>query len=201
MHIKIARQWKSTLTGVTHVLILNFKTFRFAYLGRSNVAAKIFLLYLHFSLSLSQFQPIFVSFVTISAFLWRCFKAMLLVRIVPSQSPEIRSCILLMMDIIKPGSHLPLPYLWHSCWYCLGYCSDKKKTLITGNIGQPNLYHKCVCKVYWTANIGGTCSHLSKQYCRYFITMYIISNTNNIIFSKMLFKCFYIFLLSAGKQM
>ena len=31
--------------------------------------------------------------------------------IVPSQGPQIRSCIPLMMDIIKPGSHLPLPYL------------------------------------------------------------------------------------------
>ena len=78
-------------------------------------------------LLLSRFQPIFVSFVAISAFVWRCFKAMSLFRIVPSQDPQIRSCIPLMMDIIKPGSHMPLPYLWHSCWYCLGYCSDKKK--------------------------------------------------------------------------
>ena len=99
---------------------------------------------------------IFVSFVAISAFLWRCFKAMSLVRIVPSQGPQIRSCILLMMDIIKSGSYMPLPYLWHSCWYCLGYCSDKN-TGINGNIGHPNLYHKCACKVYWTANVGGTC--------------------------------------------
>ena len=155
MHIKIARQWKSTLTGITHVPILNFKTFRFAYLGRSNVAAKIFLLYLHFSLSLSQFQPIFVSFVTISAFLWRCFKAMLLVRIVPSQSPQIRSCILLMMDIIKPGSHLPLPYLWHSCWYCLGYCSDKKKDIdhqqhwSTQSLPQVCLQSLLDCQYWW----------------------------------------------------
>ena len=127
MHIKIAWQWKSTLTRVMDVPILNFKTFHFAYWGRSNIAAKIFPLYFRFSLLLSQFQPIFVSFVAISAFVWRCFKAMSLVRIVPSQGPQIRSFILLMMDIIKPGSHMPLPYLWHSCWYCLGYCSDKKK--------------------------------------------------------------------------
>ena len=51
-------------------------------------------------LLLSRFQPIFVSFVAISAFVWRCFKAMSLVRIVPSQGLQIRSWILLMMDII-----------------------------------------------------------------------------------------------------
>ena len=39
--------------------------------------------YLRFSLSLSQFQPISVLFVTVSAVLWRCFKAMSLVRILP----------------------------------------------------------------------------------------------------------------------
>ena len=184
MHIKIVQQWKSTLTGVTHAPMLNFKTFRFTYWGRSNVAAKIFLLYLHYSLSLPQFQPIFVSFVTISAFLWRCLKAMSLVRIVPSQGPQIRSCILLMMDIIKPGSHMPLPYPWHSCWYCLGTVLIEK-TGITSNIGHPNLFRKCVCKVYWTANVGGTYSHLSKQYCRYFITT--SSQIQIILF---LVKCF-----------
>ena len=51
MHIKIAWQWKSTLTRVMDVPILNFKTFHLAYWGRSNIAAKIFLLYLHFSVA------------------------------------------------------------------------------------------------------------------------------------------------------
>ena len=154
MHIKIVRQWKSTLTGVTHASILNFKIFHFAYWGRSNIAAKIFLLYLHFSLSLSQFQLIFVSFVAISAFVWRCFKAMSLVRIVPSQGPQIRSFILLMMDIIKPGSHLPQPYLWHSCWYCLGYCSDKKNVDHQQHWSSQSLPQVCQqslldCKYQW----------------------------------------------------
>ena len=55
------------------------------YWGGSNVTVStcIFLLYLHFSLSLSQFQPIFVLFVGISAVLCHCFKAMSLVRILP----------------------------------------------------------------------------------------------------------------------
>ena len=199
MHIKIVRQWKSTLTGVTHAPILNFKIFRFAYWGRSNVAAKIFLLYLHFSLSLLQFQPIFVSFVAISAFVSRCFKAMSLVRIVPSQGPQTRSFILLMMDIIKPGSHLPLPYLWHGCWYCLGYCSDRKNRDHQQHWSSQSLPQVCLqsllgCNCWW---------HIFSfaQTVLQVFNYYIISNTNNIIFSKMLFKCFYIFLLSAGKQM
>ena len=154
MHIKIAWQWKSTLTGVTHASILNFKIFRFAYWGRSNIAAKIFLLYFCTFLLLSRFQPIFVSFVAISAFVWRCFKAMSLVRIVPSQDPQIRSCIPLMMDIIKPGSHMPLPYLWHSCWYCLGYCSDKKNVDHQQHWSSQSLPQVCRqslldCKCQW----------------------------------------------------
>ena len=42
--------------------------------------------YLRFSLSLSQFQPIFVSFAAISAVLCRCFKAMWLVEIYPNHA-------------------------------------------------------------------------------------------------------------------
>ena len=58
-------------------LSLNFKTCRFSYWGGGHVAVGISLLYLCFySLSLSQFQLIFVSFVAISAALCRCFKAM-----------------------------------------------------------------------------------------------------------------------------
>ena len=44
---------------------LNFKTCHFSYWVGSRVTVGILLLYLHFSLSLSQFQPTFVSFVTI----------------------------------------------------------------------------------------------------------------------------------------
>ena len=39
------------------------------------MAVNVSLLYLHFSLSLSQIQPILVSFVAISAALCHCFKA------------------------------------------------------------------------------------------------------------------------------
>ena len=46
-------------------------------------------LLLLFSVLLSWFQPIFVSFVTISTVLCGCFKAMLLVRILPKQGPMI----------------------------------------------------------------------------------------------------------------
>ena len=51
----------------------------------SQIAVGILLLYLRFSLSLSlsQFQPIFALFVAISAVLCHCFKAMLLVQILP----------------------------------------------------------------------------------------------------------------------
>ena len=145
-------------------------------------------------LLLSRFQPIFVSFVAISAFVWRCFKAMSLVRIVPSQGPQIRSFILLMMDIIKPGSHLPLPYLWHSCWYCLGYCSDKKK--------KKNIDHQ----QHWSSqSLPQVCRQSlldCKCWCHMFSFVqtvlqvfyyYIISNTNNIIFSKMLLNAFTFF--------
>ena len=61
---------------VTYVPSLNFKTCCFRYWGESHVAVSISLLYLHFSPSLLQFQPIFVSFVAISAARCRCFKAM-----------------------------------------------------------------------------------------------------------------------------
>ena len=43
----------------------------------------ILLLYSHFSMSLSQFQPILVSLVTLSAVLCRCFKATSLGGILP----------------------------------------------------------------------------------------------------------------------
>ena len=60
---------------------LNFETCRFAYWGEIHVAVDILLLYLRFSLSLSQFEPIFVSFVAISAVLCCFLKAMSLVSI------------------------------------------------------------------------------------------------------------------------
>ena len=52
-----------------YVPSLNFKTCHFSYWVGSRVTVGILLLYLHFSLSLLQFQPTFVSFVTISAVL------------------------------------------------------------------------------------------------------------------------------------
>ena len=74
--LKTLRGW-----GVTYVPSLSFKTCFFMYWGGSHVTVSIFLLYLYFSLSRSHFQPIFVLFVTISAVLCCCFKAMSLVRI------------------------------------------------------------------------------------------------------------------------
>ena len=49
-------------------------SFHILYGGGNLVADSTFLLYLDFSLSLLQFQPIFELFVAISAFLWHCFK-------------------------------------------------------------------------------------------------------------------------------
>ena len=67
------------LRGFMHVLCLNFKT-RCFMCGRGGLfAVGILLLYLGFSMLLSQIQPIFVSFVAISSVLGRCFKTMLLV--------------------------------------------------------------------------------------------------------------------------
>ena len=67
------------LRGFMHVLFLNFKTCCFM-CGRGGLfAVGILLLYLGFSMLLSQIQPIFVSFVAISSVLGHCFKAMLLV--------------------------------------------------------------------------------------------------------------------------
>lgn len=61
--------------GVTYAL-------SFCVLKRNLIAVSILLLCLWFSLSLLQFQPSFVSFVAISAVLFHCIKAMLLVTII-----------------------------------------------------------------------------------------------------------------------
>ena len=53
----------------------------FRVLRKKLCSCQCLLLYLGFSLSLSQFQLIFVSFVAISAVICHCFKAMLLVGI------------------------------------------------------------------------------------------------------------------------
>ena len=66
---KLLKYW-GHLRGFTSVSSLNFKTSRFAFRGGSHVAISILLFYLLFSLSLSQFQPIFVSFVTTFAALY-----------------------------------------------------------------------------------------------------------------------------------
>ena len=65
------------------LLGLNFKTCCFAHWGGGHNAVGILLLC--FSLLLSQFLPIFVSFVAISAVLCRCFKIMSLVGILPEE--------------------------------------------------------------------------------------------------------------------
>ena len=71
---EILKDWRKThtiypglLRGATYVLSLTFKACHFTNWGGSHVTVAILLLYYRFSLSLSQFQPIFVSFVTISA--------------------------------------------------------------------------------------------------------------------------------------
>ena len=54
------------LVGVMYAPILKFKTGHLAYWGGSHVTVSISLLYLHFSLLLSQFQTIFASFVNVN---------------------------------------------------------------------------------------------------------------------------------------
>ena len=63
-----------------YVLSLNFKNLLFRILRKKPCSCQCLLLYLGFSLSLSQFQLIFVSFVAISAVICHCFKAMSLVQ-------------------------------------------------------------------------------------------------------------------------
>ena len=73
---------------VTYVSSLNVKTSCFAYWGGIHFAVGILLLSFRFSLSLSQFQPIFVSLVTISTHC-RCWKAMSIVGIYPNWVPAL----------------------------------------------------------------------------------------------------------------
>ena len=78
------KSYMKTMYFNQYVPSLNFQTCHFTYWGGSNVAVGIALLNMCFSLSLSQFQPIFVSFASFSAVLCHCFKAMSLVRIILS---------------------------------------------------------------------------------------------------------------------
>ena len=64
-----------------YVVSLNFKNLLFRMLRKKPCSCQCLLLYLGFSLSLSQFQLIFASFVAISAVICHCFKAMSLVQI------------------------------------------------------------------------------------------------------------------------
>ena len=64
------------LMGVTYVPSLNFETCYLVYWGGSHVTVGALLLYLVFSLLLSQFQLDFVSFIAISAVLCHCSKTM-----------------------------------------------------------------------------------------------------------------------------
>ena len=76
------KEW-DPFSGVTYVLTsLNFKACRFAYNEEEATSLSVFYC-LRFSLSLSRFQAIFVSFVTISVV--QCYKAMSLVRILSWQ--------------------------------------------------------------------------------------------------------------------
>ena len=76
------KEW-DPFSGVTYVLTsLNFKACRFAYNEEEAMSLSVFC-YLRFSLSLSGFQAIFVSFVTISVV--QCYKAMSLVGILSWQ--------------------------------------------------------------------------------------------------------------------
>ena len=86
--------------GVTYVPSLNFKTCRFTYKRGS---------YECISLLLSQFEPIFVSFVTIAAVLHHCFKAMSLVRIFTPTGPHNKIAVkcpsFLCNYLLYPGCH------------------------------------------------------------------------------------------------
>ena len=72
----------------TYVSSLNVKTSCFAYWGGIHFAVGILLLSFRFSPSLSQFQPIFVSLVTISTHC-RCWKSMSIVGIYPNWVPAL----------------------------------------------------------------------------------------------------------------
>ena len=63
--------------------------------------------YLHFSLLLSQFQPVFVSFVAISTSLCHCFKVMLSVKIYP-----IRASLVAVTEILTTCAEVI--NFWHS---------------------------------------------------------------------------------------
>ena len=62
--------------SLTHLCVVCHHICRPKSLFQGHVTVGILLLYLHFSLSLSQVQPIFVLFVKISAILSLCFKDM-----------------------------------------------------------------------------------------------------------------------------
>ena len=72
-----------TVAVSTHLCVICHHFYCLMLLFQGYVGVSILLLSLCFSLSLSRFQPIFVSFVTISAVLSCCFKAMFFVGILP----------------------------------------------------------------------------------------------------------------------
>ena len=80
-------------------IFLNSKPIVPRYWGESHVTVDISLLYLRFSLSLSLFQPIFVSSVAISAVLSHYFKAMSLVKIYPNVFPYRASTVWLQLHV------------------------------------------------------------------------------------------------------
>ena len=72
-------------TGPLQYVCLWSKFQNRSFWGAGHVAVVISLLFLQLSLSLSQFQPIFMSFVAISSVKCRCFKAMWFVEFYPKQ--------------------------------------------------------------------------------------------------------------------
>ena len=98
---------KGPLRWVRYVPCLNFKTCRFTYKRGS---------YECISLLLSQFEPIFVSFVTIAAVLHHCFKAMSLVRIFTPTGPHNKIVVkcpsFLCNYLLYPRCHHFCNFLW-----------------------------------------------------------------------------------------
>ena len=78
--------WPCLRETIRYVPKLNFKTYCFLYWGKNHVIVSILLFCWHFSLLLCSFNiSLVINFVSISAFLCGCFKAMWLVEILPKQ--------------------------------------------------------------------------------------------------------------------
>ena len=106
-----------------------------------HVTVGILLLYLRILLLLLQFQLNFVSFTTISAVLWCCFKATLLVRISSKQGP-LKSIVFSSNYSVIITWREKCRILVRNCWSgfatCLTPCLPAQSQIhpATGNLSQ-----------------------------------------------------------------